>query len=117
MSLTQSQRARNEGHVGMVSAVWEDARLIASRSAQLLHAIAALHHSMLKDSSEEEKRAISNDDIRSIMDNLLKEQKDVQILLGKRWDSLRISSQQALHQKKSQVGENIMCRCCNNILM
>ena len=43
--LSASQRARNEA---MVSSVWEDVRVVASKSAQLLHAIATSQHSILE---------------------------------------------------------------------
>ena len=116
------QRVKNGEHVGMVSSVWEEARILASKSAQLLHALAAFQNDMLKEHShkEERKKETDPDDeckiqqfdisavpgkneekfneldgsVASMMENLLKEQKEVQILLGKRWDSLLLDSQQ-----------------------
>jgi hypothetical protein len=88
--LSASQRARNEA---MVSSVWEDARVVASKSAQLLHAIATSQHSILEavsedgDAEEEEEEKIQSPlevDNQSMKD-LIEEQKDIQTLLSKRW--------------------------------
>jgi len=87
--LSASQRARNEA---MVSSVWEDARVVASKSAQLLHAIATSQHSILGavsdgDAEEEEDEKMQSPlevDNHSLKD-LIEEQKDIQTLLSKRW--------------------------------
>ena len=90
-SLSASQRARNEA---MVSSVWEDARVVASKSAQLLHAIATSQHSILEaggtedgdaDEEEEEKIQSSFEVNKHSMKDLIDEQKDVQTLLSERW--------------------------------
>jgi hypothetical protein len=91
-SLSASSRARNEA---MVSSVWEDARVVASKSAQLLHAIASSQHSILEagsrdnedcDASNEEEEKIGSLEVNShSMKHLIDEQKDIQTLLSKRW--------------------------------
>jgi hypothetical protein len=91
-SLSASSRARNEA---MVSSVWEDARVVASKSAQLLHAIASSQHSILEagsrdnedcDASNEEEEKIGSSEVNShSMKHLIDEQKDIQTLLSKRW--------------------------------
>lgn len=77
----------------MVSSVWEDARVVASKSAQLLHAIATSQHSILEavsedgDAEEEEDEKMQSPlevDNHSLKD-LIEEQKDIQTLLSKRW--------------------------------
>ena len=60
------------------SAAWEEARAVASKSAQLLHALASLQH--------------HNSDTKILPDNkmmeeLIEEQKSVQSTLGKHWDN------------------------------
>ena len=50
-SVLVSERARNEA---MVSSVWEDARVVTSKSAQLLHAIGTSQHRILEAVSEDE---------------------------------------------------------------
>jgi hypothetical protein len=88
--LSASQRARNEA---MVSSVWEDARVVASKSAQLLHAIATSQHSILEavsedgdaEEGEEEKIQSPLEVDNHSMKDLIEEQKDIQTLLSKRW--------------------------------
>jgi hypothetical protein len=91
-SLSASSRARNEA---MVSSVWEDARVVASKSAQLLHAIASSQHSILEagscdnedcDAANDEEEKIGSLEVNShSMKHLIDEQKDIQTLLSKRW--------------------------------
>jgi hypothetical protein len=91
-SLSGSSRARNEA---MVSSVWEDARVVASKSAQLLHAIASSQHSILEagsrdnedcDAANDEEEKIGSLEVNShSMKHLIDEQKDIQTLLSKRW--------------------------------
>lgn len=110
--LSVNQLAKHDERVGMSLAVWEDARVVASKSAQLLHALAALQHSMMKENSPQEANGTEVDcethkpdnepsgekgnklSRSDLMDGLLKEQKDIQIMLGKRWDGARSSSRQ-----------------------
>eukprot|EP00956_Cyclotella_meneghiniana_P010319 scaffold14253_cov72-Cyclotella_meneghiniana.AAC.5 len=73
---------RHNENAGLVSAVWEDARVIASKSAQLLHTFSAQQH----DKSSEQGKSIS-----LLMETLLIEQKALQTRLGKRWDSIHTS--------------------------
>ena len=82
--LSASIRSRNEA---MVSSVWEDARVVASKSAQLLHTIASSQHSILEAGSrdEEEEKAGSLEVNSHSMKHLIDEQKDIQTLLSKRW--------------------------------
>mmetsp|Transcript_17090 Transcript_17090/g.28044 ORF Transcript_17090/g.28044 Transcript_17090/m.28044 type:complete len:644 (+) Transcript_17090:3-1934(+) len=91
-SLSASQRARNEA---MVTSVWEDARVVISKSAQLLHAIATSQHSMLEavsedgDAEEEEEKVQSSLGVDNhSMKDLIEEQKDIQTILSKRWKHL-----------------------------
>ena len=87
--LSASQRAKNEA---MVTSVWEDARVVASKSAQLLHAIATSQHSILEavsedgDAKEEEEKVQGSLGIENhSMKDLIEEQKDIQTILSKRW--------------------------------
>lgn len=88
-SLSASQRAKNEA---MVSSVWEDARVVASKSAQLLHAIATSRHSILEavsvdgDANQEEEKIQNSMGVDNhSMKDLIDEQKDIQTLLSRRW--------------------------------
>jgi hypothetical protein len=89
-SLSASQRARNEE---MVTSVWEDARVVASKSAQLLHSIATSQHSILEaateeDVNEEDEKTQSSCEVQvhnHSMKDLIDEQKGIQTLLSKRW--------------------------------
>jgi hypothetical protein len=76
-----SQKARYDEFLSMVSMCWEDARVVASQSAQLLHSFA----------SRQNNKPEQGDDISLVMDSLLKEQKALQSRLGKRWDTIRTS--------------------------
>ena len=75
----------------MVSSVWEDARVVASKSAQLLHAIASSQHSILEavsvdgDAEQEEEKIRNPLGNNYSMKDLIDEQKDIQTLLSKRW--------------------------------
>ena len=82
------EKSRYDENVTMVSAVWEDARVVASKSAQLLHAFAARRHAGVQQEGENEKIEERGESISGLMENLLGEQKALQITLGKRWDSI-----------------------------
>lgn len=88
------QPALNMEHVGMVSSAWEEARLVASKSAQLLHTLATLQHDkelnqgddVVYDSKEESEPSSGRPNQRIVMEELIEEQKSVQAILGKHWD-------------------------------
>lgn len=86
------QRAINMEHAGMVSSAWEDARMVASKSAQLLHALATLQHNKLNnkddyDNKEEGLASMVDRPGRNTkMEGLVEEQKGVQAILGEHWD-------------------------------
>lgn len=84
------QRDSDGEHIGMVSALWEDVRSIASRSAQLLHDLATLQRDSWNNDSGKEDYSI-----RPTMDSLLKDQKEIQMILGRRWDILRKEHEQS----------------------
>ena len=65
-------------HLGMISASWEEARVVASKSAQLLHALASLQH------HDSDTKILPDN---KIMEELIEEQKSVQSTLGKHWDN------------------------------
>ena len=88
-SLSANQRARNEV---MVSSVWEDARVVASKSAQLLHEIATSQHSILEAVSEDGDAEEGEEKVQSSvgvdndsMKDLIEEQKNIQTILSKHW--------------------------------
>jgi hypothetical protein len=99
-NLSVCQSARNEA---MVSSVWEDARVVASKSAQLLHALATSQHSILEtnthedegeggDADAEEENSQSSFQISNhSMKDLIDEQKDIQKLLSKRWTHQQVT--------------------------
>ena len=64
-------------HVGMKKAAWEEARVVASKSAQLLHALASLQH------HDSDTKILPDN---KVMEELIEEQKSVQSTLGKYWD-------------------------------
>merc|ERR1712194_437170 len=91
------QRAKTAEFYGMVTSVWEDARRTASKSAQLLHALATLQRDelngssgeggekcVLTDTTEEEK--MGSCDKNTMMEELITAQKGIQALLGKHWE-------------------------------
>lgn len=67
---------RHNGNASLISAVWEDARVIASKSAQLLHIFST-------------RNSYQGKSISHLMETLLIEQKALQTRLGKRWDAIR----------------------------
>lgn len=81
----------------MVSAVWEDARVLASKSAQLLHAFAARRHASAHENELNENTEESRKSPSDLMESLLGEQKALQITLGKRWDSIGESTSEDGH--------------------
>ena len=81
-SLSAGYRARNEA---MVSSVWEDARVVANKSAQLLHSIATSQHSILEAVTELEDAKEEKGEFASSIKDLIDEQKYIQTLLSKRW--------------------------------
>jgi len=117
-SPTGGQRARNAEHHGMVSSVWEDARTVASKSAQLLHALATLQHDEFNKNEEADPAVISSDDsveeITStsspdgrrniVMEKLVEEQKCVQAILGRHWDQNRQPQQQKSSATSDDAG-------------
>lgn len=83
----ESQLPKNSVHIGMVNAAWEDARIVASKSAQLLHVLAAVEHDKLsKEEGDSEMKMSPADPAR--MKKLIEEQKGVQEILGKHWNHL-----------------------------
>ena len=82
-SSTGSQRASTMEQLGMVSSVWDDARNTASKSAQLLHALATLQHAKL---DKGDAHAMGDNADEQQMEDLIQEQKRVQAILGKHWD-------------------------------
>lgn len=95
-----AQRAQHHEFAGMISAVWEDARVVVSKSAQLLHTLAARQRDKLE-------TARQSDSISVLMDNLLKEQKDLQTKLGKRWDSIHAPSLQKSDDGNDSVSAEV----------
>ncbi|KAL7535239.1 hypothetical protein ACHAXR_006374 [Thalassiosira sp. AJA248-18] len=91
-SPTGGQRAKNMEQIGMVSSVWEDARMVASKSAQLLHALATLQHTKLNEledpaaKSDSIEKNLTSPDRNIMMEELIEEQKSVQTMLSKHWD-------------------------------
>ena len=73
-------------HVGMISAAWEEARVVASKSAQLLHALASLRH------HDSDTKILPDN---KVMEELIEEQKSVQSTLGKHWDKQKDDSTSA----------------------
>lgn len=88
-----SQKARYDEFLSMVSSCWEDARVVASKSAQLLHSFAAHQNNR----PEQGDKSIS-----LVMDSLLKEQKALQSRLGKRWDEIRTSPHHVIDSESSE---------------
>jgi len=80
------KRGMNMEYLGMVSAAWEEARVVASKSAQLLHALASLQH------HNSDKKILSDN---KVMEELIEEQKSVQSTLGKHWDKQKDDSTSA----------------------
>lgn len=79
-----------------ISVAWEDARIVASKSAQLLHSFNGIH--------QEIANSIEVEGGPYLIDNLLVEQKALQTRLGRRWDSIRDSPHQM--SKETVNGEN-----------
>ena len=86
-SPTAGQRSKNAEHAGMISSVWEDARIVASKSAQLLHALATMEHDQLNKQKEPATPDFMALDKQTRMEELIGEQKEVQAILGKHWDT------------------------------
>ena len=66
----------NVEHEGMISSAWDDARVVASKSVQIIHALATLH-------DESDKKRYHS----TMMKELVEEQKSLQALLGENFDS------------------------------
>jgi hypothetical protein len=60
----------------MISCAWDDARVVLSKSAQLIHALAAMQHDELDKNSYH----------ATMMEELVEEQKSLQALLGEHFD-------------------------------
>ncbi|KAL7480919.1 hypothetical protein ACHAW6_006582 [Cyclotella cf. meneghiniana] len=90
-------------YIAIVSAVWEDARVVASKSAQLLHAFAAKQYVI----SDEDCNTHKDDDLSALMDNLLKEQKEVQTILDKQWDIIISPSHQQSDNKTDAASSEV----------
>jgi hypothetical protein len=99
-SLTASQETKYHENISMVNVVWEDARVVASKSAQLIHNIAARQHNDDTNSQECE----------NLTERLLNEQKALQTRLGRRWDSIRTSPHQ-------MTGESTTSEESNNLML
>ncbi len=67
----------NVEHEGMISSAWDDARIVASKSAQIIHALATMQH------DESDK----NRNHSTLMEELVDEQKSLQALLGEHFDN------------------------------
>ena len=65
----------NVEHEGMISSAWEDARVVASKSAQIIHALSTMQH----DESDKNRS--------TPMEELVDEQKSLQALLGEHFDN------------------------------
>lgn len=99
-NLSVCQSARIEA---MVSSVWEDARVVASKSALLLHALATSQHSILEANThedegeggdadaEEENTQRSYQISNHSMKDRINEQKDIQKLLSKHWTHQQVT--------------------------
>jgi hypothetical protein len=71
--------------IDMVSSAWENARLVALKSAQLLHALTSMPPNTRDVDCVDADTCI---DRNTIVEDLVEEQKAIQSLLGKHWDDL-----------------------------
>jgi len=88
------KRGMNMEYLGMVSAAWEEARVVASKSAQLLHALASLEH------YDSDTKILPD---YKVMEELIEEQKSVQSTLGKHWDNQKDDSSTSASMKEDDL--------------
>jgi hypothetical protein len=100
---SNSLNLKQHEYVAIVSAVWEDARVVASKSAQLLHAFAAKQYG----TSDEDCNPHTDEDLSALMDNLLKEQKELQTILGKQSDIILSPSHQKYDNKMDAASSEV----------
>jgi len=90
----KGQRGMSMEYSGMISASWEEARVVASKSAQLLHALASLEH------YDSDTKILPDN---KVMEELIEEQKSVQSTLGKHWDSQKDDSSTSASMKEDDL--------------
>mmetsp|Transcript_43043 Transcript_43043/g.90404 ORF Transcript_43043/g.90404 Transcript_43043/m.90404 type:complete len:1075 (+) Transcript_43043:115-3339(+) len=111
---TGGQRAKNMEHHGMVLSVWEDARTVASKSAQLLHALATLQHDALTDhppamtSEGMGEKTMAPHDGNAMMEELIEAQKGVQAILGRQNGSSDDSASVAFSLPPTQLFDPLL---------
>jgi len=103
--LAAIQLSKDDERVGTISAVWEEARIVASRSAQLLHALAALQQgTTVQNNSHDSLISNADVDISDLISGLVREQKEVQSILGQRWNDFSSIPQTNPHTKEQFSG-------------